>query len=150
MERAEGLLGGKSLFKSQNDGTIEKTKVVCSICQAEFSYHLNAKHLTESSPRLDYRQPILHDFSRKITRPVREKVTIWDAGDCQPINIVEDSGLIEVIQIASGEILTIYRRGATIVFKKNTIKQQCLKYTLSEVITCLFIRFRFNKKNKLF
>ena len=34
MERAEGLLGGKSLFKSQNDGTIDKTKVVCSICQA--------------------------------------------------------------------------------------------------------------------
>ena len=30
MERAEGLLGGKSLFKSQNDGTIDKTEVVCS------------------------------------------------------------------------------------------------------------------------
>src|SRR4029434_3649848 len=112
MERAEGLLGGKSLFKSQNDGTIDNTKVVCSICQAEFSYHLNAKHPTESSPRLDDRQPTLHDFSRKITRPVREKVIIWVAGDCRPINIVEDSGLIEVIRIASGEILTIYRRGA--------------------------------------
>src|SRR4029434_7288642 len=53
----------------------------------------------------DDRQPTLHDFSRKITRPVREKVTIWVAGDCRPINIVEDSGLIEVIRIASGEIL---------------------------------------------
>ena len=31
MERAEGLLGGKFLFKSKNDGTIDKTKVVCSI-----------------------------------------------------------------------------------------------------------------------
>src|SRR4029434_7227767 len=75
MERAEGLLGGKSLFKSQNDGTINKTEVVCNICQAEFSYHRsssslsyhpNAKHPTESSPRLDDRQPTLHDFSRKI------------------------------------------------------------------------------------
>ena len=56
MERAEGLLGGKSLFKSQNDGTIDKTEVVCSICQAEFSYHrsgsslsyhLNAKHIND-------------------------------------------------------------------------------------------------------
>ena len=107
MERAEGLLGGKSLFKSQNDGTIDKTKVVCSICQAEFSYHLNAKHPTESSPRLDGRQPTLHDFSGKITRPVREKVTnavaVWVAGDCRPINIVEDSGLTEVFRIASGE-----------------------------------------------
>ena len=80
MKRAEGLLGGKFLFKRQNDGT----KVVCSICQAEcsyhrssssLSYHLNAKHPTESSPRLDGRQPALHDFSRKVTRPVREKVT---------------------------------------------------------------------------
>ena len=84
MERAEGLLGGKFLFKRQNDGTIDKTKVVCSICQAEFSdhrsssslsYHRNAKHQTESSPGLDGRQPTLHDFSRKVTRPVREKVT---------------------------------------------------------------------------
>ena len=74
MERAEGLLGGKFLFKSKNYGTTDKTKVVCSICQAKFSYHLNAKHPTESSPRLNGRQPTLHD-SRKITRPVREKVT---------------------------------------------------------------------------
>src|SRR4029434_10711461 len=96
MERAEGLF--------------EKTKVVCSICQDEFSYHrsssclsyhLNAKHLTESSPRLDGRQPTLHDFSRKLTRPVRARVTIRVANDCRPINIVEDSGLIEVIRIAS-------------------------------------------------
>src|SRR4029434_7266682 len=109
MERAEGLLGGKFLFNRQNYGTID---VVCSICQIEFSYHrsssclsyhLNAKHPTESSPRLHDRQPILHDFSRKITRPVREKDTIWVASDCRPINIVEDGGLTEVIRIASGD-----------------------------------------------
>ena len=92
-----------------------KLKVVCSICQAEFSYHrsssssyhLNAKHPAESSPRLDGRQPTLHDFSRKITRPVHENVTnavaVWVAGDCWPINIVEDSGLTEMIRIASGD-----------------------------------------------
>src|SRR4029434_7961883 len=105
MERAEGLLGGKSLFKSQNDGTIDKTKVVCSICQAEL-YHFNAKHPTESSPRSDGRPPTLYDFSSKITRPVREKVTnalaVWVAGDCRTINIVKDVGLTEVIRIASG------------------------------------------------
>src|SRR4029434_1770498 len=107
MERAEGLLGGTFLFKSENDGTTDKTKVVCSICQAEFSYHLNAKHPTESSPRLDGRQPTLHDFSRKITRPVHEKVTkalaVWVAGDCRTINIVKDVGLTEEIRIASGD-----------------------------------------------
>src|SRR4029434_1288985 len=113
MEIAEGLLGGLFLFKRQNDRTIDKTKVVCSICQAEFSYHrgssslsyhLNAKHPTESSPRLDGRQPTLHDFSRQITRPVREKVTkgvaVWVACDCRHINIVEDGGLTEVTSLS--------------------------------------------------
>src|SRR4029434_9039603 len=49
----------------------------------------------------------LHDFSRKLTRPVREKVTnalaVWVAGDCRTINIVKDVGLTEVIRIASGD-----------------------------------------------
>src|SRR4029434_3498819 len=103
METAEGLLGGKFLFKRQNDATIDKNKVVCSICQAECSYHrttsslhdhLNAKPPTESSPRLDGRQPTL----QPITRPVREKVTnavaVWVAGDCRPINIVVDGVLM--------------------------------------------------------
>src|SRR4029434_6679393 len=116
MERAEGLLAGKLLFNRQNYGTIDKTKIVCSICQIEFSYHrsslslsyhLNAKHTTESSTRLDGRQPTLYDFSSKITRPVREKVTnalaVWVAGDCRTINIVKDVGLTEVIRIASGD-----------------------------------------------
>src|SRR4029434_1766635 len=106
MERAEGLLGGKFLFNRQDYGTIDKTTVVCSICHIEFSYHrsssslsyhLIAKHLIESSPRLDGRQPTLYDFPSKITRPVREKVTnavaVWVAGDCRTINIVKDVGL---------------------------------------------------------
>src|SRR4029434_504071 len=109
-----------------------------------------AKHPTESSPRLDGHQPTLHNFSRKITRPVREKVTndvaVWVAGDCRPINIVEDGGLTEVIRIASGVYSYDLTSRGTIVSRihslydgerarKNTIKQQCLKYTLSGVIT---------------
>ena len=39
MEKAEGLLGGKFIFKRQNDGNNCQNKVVCSICQAEFSDH---------------------------------------------------------------------------------------------------------------
>src|SRR4029434_2342779 len=81
----------------------------------------------------------------KITRPVREKVTIWVAGDCRPINIVEDSGMIEE-KLLLGKFLRFTVEGHHCV-KKNTIKQQCLKYTLSEVITCLFIRFSLKKKN---
>src|SRR4029434_6796754 len=104
MERAEGFLGRKSLFKSQNDGTIDKTKVslvklnlaITEAARLEVITLMQSTS-TESSPRLDDRQPALHDFSRKITRPVREKVTIWVAGDCRPINIVEDGGLTEAI-----------------------------------------------------
>src|SRR4029434_4677809 len=109
MERAEGLLGGKFLFNRLNYGTIDKTKVfefskLNHRSSSSLSYHLNAKHPTESSPRLDGRQPTHHDFSSKITRPVREKVTnayaVWVAGDCRPINIFEDGELTEVIRIA--------------------------------------------------
>ena len=149
MERAEGLLGGKFLFKSKNYATTDKTKVVCSICQTEFSYHLNAKHPTESSPRLNGRQPTLHD-SRKITRPVREKVTdavaVWVAGDCRPINIVEDGGRTEVIRIASGDNSYDLPSRGTIVSRIHSLHDgerapkkiqlnKCLKYTVSEVIT---------------
>ena len=160
MERAEGLLGGKFLFNRQNYGTIDKTKVVCSICQIEFSYHrsssslsyhLNAKHPTESSPRLDDRQPTLHDFSRKITRPVREKVTIWV---CRWLSAHQHSwgqwadwGDSNCFR---GNSYDLPSRGTIVFKKKNTIKQQCLKYTLSEVITCLFIRFSLKKKKKTF
>src|SRR4029434_3264800 len=82
MERAEGLLGGKFLFKRQNDETIDKTKVVCSICQIEFSYHrsssslsyhLNAKPPTEkfsSSLKLPHPGPLVttgHQSAMTIT-----------------------------------------------------------------------------------
>src|SRR4029434_4294560 len=134
MERAEGLLGGEVLFKRQNDRTIDKTKVVCSICQAEcsyhrssscLSYHLNAKHPTESSPRVDGRQPTLHDFSRKLTRPVREKVTnayaAQVAAECRHINIVEDGGLTEVIRIASGDNSSDLPSRGTIVSRIHSL-----------------------------
>src|SRR4029434_3821835 len=147
MERAEGLLGAKFLFKRQNDRTIDKTKVVCSICQAEcsdhrssscLSYHLNAKHPTESSHRVDGRQPTLHHFSRKITRPVREKVTnalaVWVAGDCRPINIVEDGGLTEVIRIVSGDNSSDLPSRATIVSRIHT-RQIQLEQAASVALT---------------
>src|SRR4029434_8996817 len=89
---------------------------------AALSVGLERRHVlcrSETSPMLDNRQPTLHDFSRKTTRPVREKVTIWVAGDCRPINIVEDSGLIEVIRIASRENSYDVPSRGTIVFKKK-------------------------------
>ena len=56
MER--GLLYGKFHFKKLQDGSVDKTKAVCTDCQAEFSYHrstfslnyhMQAKHTVSSS-----------------------------------------------------------------------------------------------------
>ena len=56
MER--GLLDGKFYFKKLRDGSVDKTKAVCTDCQAEFSYHqstsslnyhMQAKHTASSS-----------------------------------------------------------------------------------------------------
>ena len=53
-----GPLNGKFSFKKNEDGTINKNVVICSICKKEFSYHrssysltyhLNAKHVRTSS-----------------------------------------------------------------------------------------------------
>ena len=49
-----GVLGGKFTFKKYPDGNLDKSKVVCTICKAEFThhrsnlslvYHIKAKHL---------------------------------------------------------------------------------------------------------
>lgn len=113
----DGLLGGKFHFKKLPDGSLEKSKVICALCKAEFnyhrsstslSYHLKAKHpaeVTSTGPR----QSTLQECGARgrITKPVREKVTdslvMWIAKNCRPINIVEDDGLREVIRAASGD-----------------------------------------------
>ena len=43
MER--GLLDGKFHFKKLWDGSVDKTKAVCTDCQAEFSYHQSTSSL---------------------------------------------------------------------------------------------------------
>ena len=53
-----GPLNGKFFYKKNEDGTINKNAVICSLCKKEFSYHrscssltyhLNAKHVRTSS-----------------------------------------------------------------------------------------------------
>src|SRR4029434_11291834 len=101
MERAEGLLGGKFLFKMTEQLT--KLKLYVAFVKLNLA-------ITEAA---------LHDFTRNIIRPVREKVTnalaVWVAGDCRPINIVEDGVLTEVMRIASGDYSYNQPSGCTIV-----------------------------------
>lgn len=123
------MLNGKFRFQKHPDGTVDKTKVVCTYCNAEFSfhrsttslkYHLRAKHvfadanknansgpggLTTSS---NARQTTLAEFSRgNVNKATTEKlnnaIAKWIATDCRPINIVEDRGLLNIIYVATGD-----------------------------------------------
>uniref|UniRef100_A0AAZ1XRF2 BED-type domain-containing protein n=1 Tax=Oreochromis aureus TaxID=47969 RepID=A0AAZ1XRF2_OREAU len=130
-----GLLGGKFLFKKLPDGLLDKTRVRCTICKAEFKYHrsssslphhLRAKHPTESTST-GPRQSTLQEYGARgrITKNVREKLTnslvVWIAKNCRPVSIVEDDGLREVIRAASGdECYNLPSRG-TIVSRLHTL-----------------------------
>lgn len=96
---------------------MEKTKVICTVCKAEFNYHrsnssltyhLKAKHPTETIS-MGLRQSIVQDcgIHGRIMKPLSERVTNalgnWIATNGHPINIVEDDVLREIIQIASGD-----------------------------------------------
>ena len=58
MER--GLLDGKFHFKKLRDGLVDKTKAVCTDCQAEFSYH-------QSTSSLNYHMQAKHTASSSVS-----------------------------------------------------------------------------------
>ena len=62
MDKGTELLHGHFHFKVLPDGGVDRTKVICSHCQGEFSYHrstsslkyhLNAKHTVDISKSLN-------------------------------------------------------------------------------------------------
>lgn len=81
----EGLLRGMFHFKRSLDGSLKKTKVICTVCKAECNYHrrnssltnhLKAKHPTETIST-GPRQSILQECGAHgwITKLVSKKVT---------------------------------------------------------------------------
>lgn len=117
----EGIMDGKFIFKTLPDSTLDKTKVICSICRAEFSYHrstsslryhLQAKHTdpSVSSASGNVRQTTLDSRfrSRSMDTSTSSKLTQaiakWIATACRPVYIVEDEGLRDIIRIASGDL----------------------------------------------
>nr|XP_024654066.1 zinc finger BED domain-containing protein 1-like [Maylandia zebra] len=126
--RVVGPMNGKFVFHKRPDGTIDKGKVVCLECKKEFAYHrsssslayhLNAKHpaasaATASSEDVSniasqskaFRQTKLENtprMSKSATDRLTNVIAKWIAMNCRPINIVEDEGLTEVLQIASND-----------------------------------------------
>ncbi|RXN29270.1 zinc finger BED domain-containing 1-like protein [Labeo rohita] len=117
-EMEQGEQGGPMdgfKYKKNDDGTVNKYKVFCKICNKEFQfhrscsslrYHVNAKHAfaRPSSSASGLRQTTL-DFRRPLTKSTSDNLTNtiakWIAKDCRPISIVEDSGFMDVLQVAS-------------------------------------------------
>lgn len=119
-----GLLNSLFNFKKLPDGSVDKSKVQCSICLKEFnyhlstaslSYHLQAKHpgVAPNASQLSKTQlrqstilecgsccrPLDESTSKKLTTAIAR----WVATDCRPVNIVEDSGLRDVIRLACSD-----------------------------------------------
>uniref|UniRef100_A0A1A8BSK1 BED-type domain-containing protein n=1 Tax=Nothobranchius kadleci TaxID=1051664 RepID=A0A1A8BSK1_NOTKA len=121
-----GLLQGKFIFKKLPNGNLDKTKVVCTLCNAEFvycrsssglKYHLNAKHplanLEDAGPcvaqgksfcqttmfECNRGKPISAALSSKLTNLLAQ----WIATSCRPISVVKDDGLELVLQAATGD-----------------------------------------------
>ncbi|XP_060792592.1 E3 SUMO-protein ligase ZBED1-like [Neoarius graeffei] len=121
-----GLLQGKFIFKKLPNGDIDKTKVVCTLCNAELvycrsstslKYHLNAKHplanaadagSSTETPGKSHRQTTLFECNRgkPVSAALSDKLTNllaqWIATSCRPISVVEDDGLELVLQAATG------------------------------------------------
>ncbi|XP_078111814.1 E3 SUMO-protein ligase ZBED1-like [Sander vitreus] len=126
------LLNGAFYFPKLPDGSVDKSKAICTLCKAELkyhrstsslSYHLRAKHIINvtkvdaSSLRQSSilesatRRPADKTKSQKITTALAK----WVATNCRPVSIVEDSGLKEVLRIAcSDPSYTLPSRGTVV------------------------------------
>ena len=122
--RTEEAVPGKFHYKKLPDGSFDKTKVVCTYCSDELSfhwsttslnYHLRAKHIfadvskdarSETASTSHAHQMTLAECSRgqfvnkTTTAKLTNAIAKWIATDC--INIVQDQGLQDIIQIATG------------------------------------------------
>lgn len=127
-----GLLQGKFVFKKLPSGDLDKNKVVCTLCKAEFAYcrsstslkyHLNAKHpganVEDAKPSTStvapggksrVRQTTMFECTNRgkpISEALSEKLTNllarWIAINSRPISVVEDEGLQLILQVATGD-----------------------------------------------
>ncbi|KAK7913166.1 hypothetical protein WMY93_013377 [Mugilogobius chulae] len=120
------LLHGHFHFKTNPDGSVDKTKAVCSHCKAELSYHrstsslkyhLNALHTVDARSPTPYtdaagklRQTTLDGaYGKTIDKHKKDRMTVaitkWIATNCRPLSIVEDVGLKNLLRIATNDCL---------------------------------------------
>nr|XP_025038056.1 zinc finger BED domain-containing protein 1-like [Pelodiscus sinensis] len=138
---SSGLLNGKFTFKILPDGSLSKRTVLCSYCKAEFQYHrstaslkyhLRAKHAfasglsaTDNPPPRQSTVTKFQDRDKPLDQTkyntLTNAIARWIAIDCRPLDIVNDRGLREIIQIASSnQSYTLPSRG-TIASRINDL-----------------------------
>ncbi|KAI7807100.1 putative zinc finger BED domain-containing protein 1-like [Triplophysa rosa] len=132
-----GPLDGQFEYKKNKDGIVNKHVVVCSHCRKDFSfhrstsslkYHLNTKHsfvgastsgvmpgMRQST--LTERRPLSKSTSGKLT----DTIARWIAKDCRPINIVEDTGLAEILKVATSDAFYKPPSRGTVMTKINEL-----------------------------
>ena len=119
-KNVNAILNGKFTFKKLPNGGIDRTKVICSYCQCEMTYHRSLTslkyHLTHRhtvavdspAPRQSQSQASMDSFRQKTMdgstkKRLTEAIARWVATSCRPISIVEDDGLEEILRIASND-----------------------------------------------
>ncbi|XP_014455781.1 E3 SUMO-protein ligase ZBED1 [Alligator mississippiensis] len=167
--KSSGVLNGKFIYRKLVDGSLDKRTVICSYCKAEFQYHrsttslkyhLHAKHAFATVPlatdnpvtaneSCELQQSTLTVFQNRYKPTDQTKynnltnaIAKWIAMDCRPLNIVNDRGLIEVIQIASSNQSytlpsqgTIASRIRDLYHSEKTTKLELLKNAQAVALT---------------
>ena len=132
-----GPMDGQFKYKKNKDGTVNKHVVVCSHCRKDFSfhrstsslkYHLNAKHsfvgASTSGDKPSMRQTTLTErkaLSKSTSEKLTDTIARWIAKDCRPINIVEDTGLAEVLKVATLDVCYKTPSRGTVMTKINKL-----------------------------
>lgn len=115
-------MNGKFTFKAMPDGAVDKTKVICTYCRCEMSYHrtttslkyhLFAKHRDHADSPVSPETPSLRlttldsvkgkPMNKHTSSKLSTAIAKWVATALRPLNIVEDKGLREIIRIASND-----------------------------------------------
>ncbi|XP_062289696.1 E3 SUMO-protein ligase ZBED1-like [Scomber scombrus] len=132
------LLDGSFYFKLLPDGSVDKSKVVCSFCQTELkyhrstsslNYHLRAKHSNAAKKghakgqQKQSTAPLKNAHQHK---PVEEdKLTTaiakWVVINFRPVNIVEDAGLRDVLRVACCDESYVLPSRGTIVSRIHSL-----------------------------
>ncbi|XP_041645960.1 uncharacterized protein LOC121511373 [Cheilinus undulatus] len=149
------LLNGTFYFKTFPDGSVDRSKVICTFCQTEFkyhrstsslSYHLRAKHSFPSTPTNSSGQLFHQRLQSTILecanrhRPVNEfqperlnsALPSWLATDRRPVDIMDESGVRDALRLACYDQLYVLPSQGPVVSGEQDETEKVIKQELLE------------------